>query len=192
MCTRRQPAERPRTDLTASLLARLRSADTTAGNLLDQIYRRPLIRLCYGYLRNQQAAEDAVQEVFCRVLRAGEVPDNFRAWVYRIARNYCLGVLRAQQGGARTPRGLPPSSCLPGSATGQLSRLVKQEQRARMAQVVGALPEEQREVLNLRYGDGLSRAEIAYVLDISEATVKSRLFQAVKKLREHASLVNEA
>ena len=52
-----------------------------------------------------------------------------------------------------------------------------------MAQAVAALPEEQREVLMLRHGEGLSRAEMAHVLDIPEATVKSRLFQAVRKLR---------
>jgi len=189
MCSQRQPADRQRTDLTPSLVARLRSGDTTAGNLLDQLYRRPLIRFCAGYLRNQQAAEDAVQEVFCRVLRASEVPDNFRAWLYRIARNYCVGVLRGQRG-ARQPQVLAPPSHLADAITGQLSRLVKQELRARMAQVVAALPEEQREVLMLRHGDGLSRAEIAYVLDISEATVKSRLFQAISKLREHTSLLD--
>ncbi len=177
-----QPADRQQSDLTPSLVARLRNGDTTTGNLLDQLYRRPLVRFCYGYLRDRQAAEDAVQEVFCRVLRASEVPDDFRAWLYRIVRNHCLSLLRAG-GRKRDPQVLPPPSRLAGVATGNLTRLVRLESRARMAQAVAALPEDQREVLMLRHGEGLSRAEIAHVLDIPEATVKSRLFQAVRKLR---------
>ena len=90
-----RPAERQQSDLTPSLVARLRNGDTTTGNLLDQLYRRPLVRFCYGYFRDRQAAEDAVQEVFCRVLRASEVPDDFRAWLYRIVRNHCISLLRA-------------------------------------------------------------------------------------------------
>lgn len=187
MCRQRQPTGRQPADLTPSLVARLRSGDAMAGTLLDQLYRRPLVRFCYGYLRDQQEAEDAVQEVFCRVLRATEVPDDFRAWLYRIVRNHCISALRAVAR-KHEPQVLPAPSHLAGGTTGNLTRLVKQESRARIARAVAELPAEQREVLMLRHGEGLSRLEIAQVLDIPEATVKSRLFQAVKKLRQHGSL----
>ena len=45
-------------------------------------------------------------------------------------------------------------------------------------------------MLRLRYAEGLSRAEIAYVLEVPESVVKSRLFEGLKKLREHTSLLD--
>lgn len=185
-----QPRGTQAADLTPSLVARLRSGDTTAGGLLDKLYRQAMVRFCHGYLGNTEEAEDAVQEVFYKVLRTTDVPDNFRAWLYRIARNHCINVLRA-----RARRGdqhdLPPASGLAAEATGNLTRMVKKDMRARIASLVAALPLEQREVICLRYGDELSRAEIAYVLGTPESTVKSRLFQGLKKLREHTSLLED-
>ena len=57
--------------------------------------------------------------------------------------------------------------------------------------VNGGLEESQREVLRLRYVEDLSRLEIAEVLDIPESVVKSRIFEGLKKLREHASRLEE-
>jgi RNA polymerase sigma factor (sigma-70 family) len=84
---------------------------------------------------------------------------------------------------------LPTDSRIAADSTRDLSRLVKRELRSRIAHLVGALPAEQREALRLRYVEGLSRAEIAYVLDLPEGAVKSRLFEGLKKLREHAPLL---
>jgi DNA-directed RNA polymerase specialized sigma24 family protein len=51
--------------------------------------------------------------------------------------------------------------------------------------LVAGLPAEQREALRLRDVEGLGRAEIAYVLEIPEASVKTRLFEGLRKLRAH-------
>ncbi|MCK4340239.1 MAG: RNA polymerase sigma factor [Phycisphaerae bacterium] len=183
------PSTQP-ADLTPSLVARLRRGDTTAGGLLEELYRRAMVRFCRGYLGNAEEAEDAVQEVFFRVLRAEKVPDNFRAWLYKIARNYCISVLRARAR-RHDRQDLPPASRISAGQTGNLTRVIKQELRAQLVHLVNALPQIQREVLILRYGEELSRAEIAYVLDIPESLVKSRLFEGLKKLREHTSLLED-
>ncbi len=81
-------------DLTPSLVGKVRAGDAQAGVLLDQLYRQVMIQFCWGHLGSVEEAEDAVQEVFCKVLKATEVPDNFRAWLYKIARNHCLNVRR--------------------------------------------------------------------------------------------------
>ncbi len=184
------PQPQQATDLTPSLVARLRSGDTTAGGLLDELYRRAVIRFCRAYLGSSEEAEDAAQEVFYRVLRATELPENFRAWLYRIARNYCTSVLRARAR-RRDRYDAPAASYVAEEATGNLSRVVRRELQSRIGHLVGALPQTQREAIFLRYGEGLSRAEIAYVLDIPESRVKSRLFQGLKKLREHTSLLDK-
>ncbi|UCE58614.1 MAG: RNA polymerase sigma factor [Phycisphaerales bacterium] len=161
-----------------------------AGGLLDELYRRAVVRFCRAYLGSSEEAEDAAQEVFYRVLRATEVPDNFRAWLYRIARNYCTSVLR-KRARRRDQRDIPEASHVAQEATGYLTRVVKQELQSRVVHLIEALPQTQRESIFLRYGEELSRSEIAYVLDIPESTVKSRLFQGLKKLREHTSLLGE-
>jgi len=176
-------------DLTQSLIGRLRAGDDEAGRLLDDLYRDTVFQFCWSYLNNREDAEDAVQEVFCRVLRADFVPDNFRAWMLRIARNLCydMGRRRARRGGEAE---LPAESQLGGSWTGSLTRLVRVETRSRIKQILATLPESQQEILRLRYAVGLSRAEIAEVLDLKESIVKSRLFEGLKKLRQHDSLLD--
>ncbi len=178
--------ERP--DLTQSLIGRLRAGDEAAGRLLNDLYRETVYSFCWSYLNNREDAEDAVQEVFCRVLRADFVPDNFRAWMLRIARNLCfdMGRRRARRAGEGE---LPAESQLGGSWTGNLTRLVRVETRSRIKRVLATLPESQREILRLRYAVGLSRSEIAEVLDLKESVVKSRLFEGLQKLRQHDSLI---
>ncbi len=175
-------------DMTPSLVARLRAGDNGAGTLLEQLYRKPMLRFCWGHLGCAEDAEDMVQEVFCRVLASTEIPYNFRAWLYRIARNVCINALRSR-GRRRDALVLPSDSQVAGDTTADLARLVKAEFRSRIGHLLATLPAEQREALRLRYVEGLSRAEIAYVLEMPEATVKARLFEGLRKLREHTSLL---
>lgn len=174
-------------DLTPSLVARLREGDAQVGSLLTEAYRLSLLRFCWGYLGNRDEAEDAVQDVLCKVLASTTIPDNFRAWIYRIARNRCLDILRGR-GRKRDDQVLPTEPGLALELTGDLTRMVRHEQRAQLLQLLNALPLEQSEVLRLRYTEGLSRGEVASVLDIPLKLVKSRLFKGLQKLREHKSL----
>lgn len=172
-------------DLTPSLVEGLRDGDTGAGALLERLYREPLVRFAWGYLGDPEEAEDAVQDVFCKVLESDAVPDRFRAWVYRIARNHCLNRLRSRKrrrDGARLATGMDVAA----STAGHLTRMGDEEETERLAARLRELPPEQEEVLRLRYAEGLSRAEIAEVLDVPESTVKSRLFEATRRLRDEA------
>jgi len=174
-------------DLTPTLVARLRDGDEKAAGLLDRLYREKLICFCHGYLGGRDEAEDVVQEVFCRVLESTTVPRNFRAWVYKISRNRCLDIRRSR-GRRRDDGTLPTGSHLDAQLTGHLTGLVRGERWERLRELVEALPADQREVLHLRYAEGLSRAEIAEVLELDEKRVKSRLYHGLEKLRLHDSL----
>lgn len=174
-----------RNDLTPSLVARLRAGDEDAGTLLDNLYRTALIRFCWGYLGRMEDAEDAVQDICFKVLRSDSVPDAFRPWLYKTARNHCLNMIR-QHNRRRDNGELPSGSQLRDMLTGQLTRLVRTEQRARVDELVRSLPDSQQEVLRLRYVEGLSRVEISDVLETSQQVVKSRIFEGLKRLRELA------
>lgn len=177
-------------DLTPSLVVQLREGRAEAGNLLDQLYRARLSRFSLGYLGNVEEAEDTVQDVFYRVLNSPAVPNNFRAWIYEICRNRCLDRLRAKNR-RLDDRSLPTTSYFADHLTGHLTRLVKGEQRAHLWQRLAALPADQREVLLLRYTEGLSRSEISVVLGVPENLVKHRIYNGLEKLRKHKSLADD-
>ena len=172
-------------DRTVVLVQHLRAGGADVAGQLDQVYREPLLRFCWGYLGNMDEAEDALQEVWYKVLTTEEVPDNFRPWIYRVARNHSLNILRLR---ARRKDGQVCSgvSQIEDALTGHLTRLVKDEMHSRVRAAVSALPESQQEVLRLRYVEDLSRPEIAEILDLTEAVVKSRLFEGIKRLRNCA------
>ncbi len=162
----------------------LNRKDEFAGTVLQKLHRDALTRFCYGYLGRIEEAEDAVQEIFLKVVQAPVVPAHFRPWLYKVARNHCLKCARkkANQGGQ-----IQQPSQIPEAITGQLTRMVNDEAQARMAEAFLALSDDQREMLRLRYVENLSRGEIAEVLDLAESLVKSRLFEGLKRLREEAA-----
>jgi RNA polymerase sigma-70 factor (ECF subfamily) len=178
-----QPIPVPDQEATQQLVVMLRSGHADAPSMLNKLYRESLLRFCWGYLGDIGAAEDASQEVSYKVITATDIPDHFRAWLYRIARNHCLNMLRDRQN-ERRDAALPPGSMIGESLTGHLTRLVRDEMKEKVVELVRRLPENLREVLRLRYVEGLSRGEVAQVLDLSEATVKTRLFEGLKRLKE--------
>lgn len=133
---------------------------------------QPLYRLCASLLRREQDREDAVQA--CILLawerrRQLRDPEKFKPWIMRILVNCCHSLLR------RTQRELllaqPPDASGP-------------EAEQPLSLLLTPLPEQYRAVLTLRYQEGMSVKEMAYVLRLSEAAVKSRLARAREALRE--------
>ncbi|MHC4697866.1 MAG: RNA polymerase sigma factor [Planctomycetota bacterium] len=179
----------PDQSATLTLVGRLRNGDADAAGLLDHLYRDSLARFCWGYLGSMEEAEDALQDIWYKVLTASHIPDAFRPWVYRIARNECLNLLR-KRAKRKDGQELPAASQVNAYLTGQLTRLVKDETESRLGELVASLSDPQREALRLRYVEGLSRAEIAEVLEVPSSVVKSRLFEGLKKLRDQASLLD--
>ncbi len=187
MPTRERESAAGAEDRTSTLVSRLREGNPEAGALLDELYRDVLVRFCWGYLGQVEEAEDAAQDTCYKVLTAKGIPDGFRPWLYKVARNHCLNLLR-NRARHKDDAGHPTASHLDELLTGHLTRLVQKEQRDRVGELVRGLPESQREVLRLRYVEDLTRAEIAVVLEIAESLVKSRLFEGLKRLRELIAL----
>jgi RNA polymerase sigma factor (sigma-70 family) len=133
-----------------------------------------ILGFCRHMLGSREEAEDAVQHTFAAAfkdLRAGEKRRiALKAWLYTIARNRCLSVLRARREHASELHELP---------TDGLSEQV--ERRAELRELladVRELPEEQRAALLLAEAAGLSHAEIAQVLGCEVGSVKGLVFRA--------------
>ena len=164
------------------LAARLRAGDRSAAELLEREYRPAIVRFAYNYLGDASEAEDAAQEVFVKALSSKSSPEAVRPWLYRIARNHCLNVLRNRR--VRAEQHLPSRAPFYESRAGNLTRLVAAENAEVLRQRIDELSPDHREVLELRYSEDLGREEIAVILDLAPSVVKSRLYEAMKKLRE--------
>ena len=193
------------------VLTRARAGDADAFRELTDPFRRELQLHCYRIVGSVQDAEDGVQETLLaawRGLEQFEGKASVRAWLYRIATNRCLNVLRGRR---RRPREVP-AMVEPPEPT-RLSEPVWLEPypdvllddladsapgphaRYEMRETVGLafvtalqhLPPRQRAVLVLRDALGFSGAEVAGMLDTSDAAVKGALQRARATLAEHVS-----
>jgi RNA polymerase sigma-70 factor, ECF subfamily len=138
-----------------------------------------MFRLACRLLGNASAAEDALQDAYIKVYQAliaggfsGEA--KLETWMYRIVTNTCLDALR------RRTRVAPPAlDEEPHASVSTEARLALGE----LEKWLGELPDEQRAVVVLRCVEGLSTAETAQALDVSEGAVEQRLVRARATLR---------
>lgn len=129
-------------------------------------------------------AEDAAQEAFMRVwvnLPFFQPRGSLRNWIYRIAINAALDVLRHKPEETLEDE---QAGRMPDQGAGPETALIEKEQADALRQAVKSLPEAARAVLVLREFGGLSYREISGVLDVPIGTVMSRLNYARNRLRE--------
>jgi RNA polymerase sigma-70 factor (ECF subfamily) len=137
--------------------------------------------IAYNHLGNISDAEDAVQETFLKVHRAaasynGEAA--FTTWLYRILINTCYDALRKR---SRRIREAPIDDVVAGN---RAAHAVDDVKRMALRRLLSELPEQRRTVFALFEIEGLSHAEIAAILDITEGNSKWILFSTKKQLQE--------
>ena len=155
-------------------------------------YSGTLYRVAYSVLRNSADAEDAVQETFLRVLRhretLGEVRDQ-RVWLIRIVWNVVLDRKRRAKTRPETDDVAELARVLPAGGLSAEERAAAAQHHAHVLGCVEQLPAKERQVLLLSAFEELNSVEIAAVLDITESSVRSRLFRARNLM---AGLLNHA
>ena len=176
------PRLRPVSD--EQLVDRFRAGDDRAFEAIVERYRPRLVRYAASMLRSRggQAAEDAVQDVFVRAfaaLRADARPMALRAWLYRIAHNRCLDLLR-------TDAPLELDAERAGADAGADVQFERGERMRRLVADIQELSPNQRSALVIREIDGLGYAEIAEALGVTVPAVKSLLVRARMNLAEAA------
>jgi RNA polymerase sigma factor (sigma-70 family) len=155
------------------LVAQIRRGNEAAFEVVFERYGPGILAFCRHMLGSPEEAEDAVQHTFAaayRDLQRDEREITLKPWLFTIARNRCLSIIRAR-------RELPGEQ--PEVATAGLAEQV--ERRAELRELladVRELPDEQRAALLLAEVGDLAHAEIASVLDCEVARVKALVFRA--------------
>jgi len=148
---------------------------------LWQISAGRLRKFLYRLVGNIDTANDLLSQTFleaARHWRRYRGKGSRQAWLFGIARNLARLEIRRQS--ARPTEPLPPDL----AATEAPEESTLQEPTARMWTAVSKLPEHLRRTLTLRLANEMSYEEIAAALDIPIGTVRSRLHQAVHRLRD--------
>ena len=172
-----------------ALVKRAQQDDERAFGELVTRYESKVYSLAMKMLRNPEDAEDVLQDTFLRAYRGVKSfkgNSTFSTWIYRITANSALMRLRKKQ--------LPQVSiedsderetpiAIADWAPGPAEQLLNQEMQRVMDEAIESLPPEFRQVFILRDIEELSNADVAEILDLSVAAVKSRLHRARLKVR---------
>jgi len=177
----------PPTD--AVLLARLAADDSSALDALLAKYWSPLTMFIARMTGSPEAAEDAVQETFCRLWerrRTWRVEGSVGGLLFRLARNIAISEHRHLQAEERAAsiagETLPTHHDAP--------ELPDAELRAVLEDAIATLPPRRREVFLLRVVHELSYKEIAAVMGTSPQTVANQLSHALGELRKKLSAMS--
>jgi len=162
----------------ASWLPAARRGEPWALERLYHCYQPQVYALCFRLLERAEDAEDAVQATFVRAFRAlprfrGD--STARTWLYRIATNEALGILRRRRDSSPLEDG---TVSLPDRSASVVERLAVRAALARLSP-------DHRAILVLRLWQDLSYTEIAAVLGISLPAVKMRLNRARAEFRKY-------
>ncbi|MBI3097517.1 MAG: sigma-70 family RNA polymerase sigma factor [Planctomycetes bacterium] len=170
----------------AELVRRSRAGDAEAFGALVARHEPGVRRVARSWTPTAADADDLAQTAFLKAwqdLARLEDPSRFRPWIFRIVLNaardsHRRSLLRPFHAaraieGADPPDGRDPSRAAAAAET-----------TAALEAAIAGLPEELREALSLHVGEGMRHAEIAEIAGVNEATVRWRLFQARRILRE--------
>ena len=146
-------------------------------NEIAEIYQRhrnTVYRVCFAYMKNTADTEDAVQDTFVRLIKAGvafESEEHEKAWLIRTASNICKNVLRSWR---RKGESLEDYENLRGNETVENGDV--------LGAVMG-LPDKYKTVVYLYYYEGYDSVEISNALGKPQSTIRNHLHEARGVLR---------
>ena len=164
-------------------VARLRSGDPAALAEAVGLYQQRLYRYFLRLVRDRATAEDLFQQTWLHVVRQIHRYDaarNFDTWLFAIAHNAAMDLLRRRPGESLDDR----EFALASSAPDALSAVLSGERAAILAAAMESLPALYREALTLRFEEGMKLEEIAEVTHTPLSTVKSRVRRGLEAMKQ--------
>jgi len=172
----------------ATALIRACQGDEEAFGALVQQHSRKVFQLAFRMMRNEQDAEDVVQEAFLRAYRQlgrFEARADFGTWLYRIAANCAVDMMRTRSHRMNTHSTvLDETTPLPDAKRPSPERLAESAQIDRLVHAaLDDLTAIERAAFTLRHHEGRSIDEICRTLNLGKSAAKHAVFRAVRKLR---------
>ena len=168
------------------LMRLVQAGDFSPASEIYDRYSSRIYNFAYRFLRNSEAAEDATQEVFVKMLKhANQFHGDAKlsTWLFSITANWCRDYLRKADNRAKDSEDVLVT--LPAPSEFSPDRTLEQrENQLRIQKALTALTPEQREAILLSRYQGLSYAEIAQISGCSEGAVKTRVFRAMETLKK--------
>jgi RNA polymerase sigma-70 factor (ECF subfamily) len=175
-------------------VARVRAGDGDAYRVLVDRHSRGVFRLAFRMTGNEQDSEDVVQETFLRAykqLHRWEARSSFGTWLYRIAANYSLDLMRRRKRHGEVTMNdsgpdddaLEMAQALPSTDAGPERLLFSNRVQACVTGALNELSQQERTAFVLRHFEGQSIDEISVALGLSGNAAKHSIFRAVQKLR---------
>ena len=173
--------------LEKQLILRFNRGDTDALRDIYARYKDDLVSLAAALLQDKNAAEDAVHDVFARLVQKQDtlrISQNLRAYLMASAANMARQHFRKRQ---KSPESALDASDMdhPGKELPPESAMAGDEQKKLLTDALTALPYEQREVILLRHYSDFTFRKIASVQNVSVNTVMGRYRYGIEKLRSH-------
>lgn len=176
------------------LMLAVKDGDLEAFNTIVERHHASLINYFFRLVWDHSKAEDLAQDVFCKLFETAnkyQKTAKFTTFMYRVAHNHYVDYLRKIKS---RPQEIPIESNNDDEASianifvsetpDPSKQLISKEILGKILKAVGSLDEIYREAFVLCVYQGMKYIEAANVLEVPEGTVKSRMFSAVRKLRE--------
>ncbi len=164
----------------------LKTNETLFMETLFKQYYTLLCRTAVRFTKDTEAAEDLVQEVFCKIWQNREVLEistSYKAYLVRSVTNQALNYIEKQKRLVLSEDTSPFESTLSANTTMEL--LAGTEMEGRIQQALNELPPQCRLIFEMSRFEELTYKEIAETLDLSPKTVENQMGKALRILREH-------
>jgi RNA polymerase sigma-70 factor (ECF subfamily) len=174
------------------LMAIVQAGDYSPASEIYDRYSARIYNFAFRFLKNAEAAEDATQEVFVKMIRhANQFQGDAKlsTWLFSIAANWCRDYLRKADNKTKEAEDVLVTLPAPAELSPE-RKLEQRENELRVQRALAMLTSEQREAIVLSRYQGLSYAEIAQIAGCSEGAVKTRVFRAMETLKK--ALAGEA
>lgn len=168
------------------LMRIVQAGDYSPASEIYDRYSGRIYNFAFRFLRNTEAAEDAVQEVFVKMLKhANQFHGDAKlsTWLFSITANWCRDYLRKADNKTKESDDVLVTLPAP-SELAPDRNLERRENERRVQRALASLTPEQREAILLSRYQGLSYAEIAQIAGCSEGAVKTRVFRAMETLKK--------